>query len=156
MVKLHHMVGDAWTLALLGSQFNALLSGEAPEAYSYAEYLEREDDYLQSGRYEKDRAYFLERFKTCDEVTFLSEKRSENTAGMFVNTAPLLIELDNAKAFGENLEEVKSASFDLFRHQKYNYGELLSALRGSTVSPGGLRRDGQLPKRRHYRGARWL
>lgn len=39
LVKLHHIIADAWTLSLLGTQFNAILSGEVPAAYSYTEYL---------------------------------------------------------------------------------------------------------------------
>ena len=196
LVKLHHIIGDAWTLSLIGNQLNALLRGEAPEAYSYADYLETEDAYTQSKRYEKDRAFFLEQFKKCDEATYLSEKPSEgytakrktvvldrdqasvikdyaqkkdisvftlftaalavymnrvkmnaerfyigtavlnrgsnkekNTMGMFINTVPMLIELDNQKSFAKNLSEVEGATLSALRHQKFNYGDVLADLR---------------------------
>jgi len=196
LVKLHHLIGDAWTLALLGTQFNKLLKGEDVVSYSYADYVESENSYLQSRRYGKDRDFFLSQFKRCDEVTYLSEKQNKtllacrktfvidskktslintyvqrkgtsafmlftaalsayinrtkmntekfyigtavlnrsgvkenNTAGMFVNTAPMLIELDNAKTFAENLSAIEETAFSVFRHQKYNYGDVLSAIR---------------------------
>ncbi len=196
LIKLHHIIGDAWTLSLLGTQFNKLMNGEEVEAYSYADYVESENTYIQSKRYEKDKAFFVEQFKKCDEVTYLNEKQSDslsacrktfvidkeqtsiintyaqqkgtsafmlftaalstymnrvkmnaekfyigtavlnrsgvkenNTVGMFVNTAPMLIELDNSKSFAENLSAIEDTAFSVFRHQKYNYGDVLSTIR---------------------------
>lgn len=71
LIKLHHIIGDAWTLSLLGTQFIKLMNGEEVEAFSYADYVESENTYIQSKRYEKDKAFFLEQFKRCDEVTYL-------------------------------------------------------------------------------------
>lgn len=196
LVKLHHMIGDAWTLSLMGTQFHAILKGEAVEAYSYVDYVESENKYTDSKRYEKDRNFFLQQFQRCDEVTYLNEKQSNtlesrrktfviekneakqivdhvqkkdisvfmlftailstymnrvkmneekfyigtavlnrngakerNTMGMFVNTVPMLIELDNTKSFAENLMNIEQVLFSILRHQKYNYGEVLSTIR---------------------------
>lgn len=196
LVKLHHMIGDAWTLSLMGTQFHAILNDEAIEAYSYIDYVESENKYIDSKRYEKDRNFFLQQFQKCDEVTYLNEKQSntlescrktfiieknqakqivdyvqkkgisvfmlltailstymnrvkmneekfyigtavlnrngikeKNTMGMFVNTVPMLIELDNTKSFTENLTNIEQTLFSILRHQKYNYGEVLSAIR---------------------------
>ena len=194
--KLHHIVGDAWTIALIGTQFNAIVNGENPSACSYCEYIESEKEYLESQRYENDRTFFLEQFKKCDEVTYLSEKqavsysatcktfvldadktqqikdyatqskssaytlfmtalaiymnrtnmntekfylgtavlnrsgvREKRTMGMFVNTVPMLIELENSGSFAENLAAMGKTIFSAFRHQKFNYGDVLSAIR---------------------------
>ena len=196
MAKIHHIISDAWTLAMVGSQFNAFLNGVDPDPCSYCEYVETEKEYLQSQRFENDRAFFLEQFKKCDEVTYLSKKhtdgfaanrktivigqdaarqirsyaaesktsaytlfmtvlavyinrikmntekfyigtavlnrsgaREKRTMGMFVNTVPMLMELDNEKSFAENLTGVGKTIFSAFRHQKYNYGEVLSSIR---------------------------
>ncbi len=196
LVKLHHLVGDAWSFSLLGTQFNRIMNGQEIEAFSYADYVEDEKEYLESSRYEKSRTYFLEQFRKCDEVTYLSEKpnhtpdarrktfvinrektleinqyarknassafmvftaalsvymnrikmnaerffigtavlnrkgnRENNTLGMFVNTVPLLIELDNQKSFAENLAKIGTGVFSVFRHQKFNYGDVLAAVR---------------------------
>lgn len=194
--KLHHIVGDAWTIALIGTQFNAIVNSEEPSACSYCEYVESEKEYLESQRYENDRTFFLEQFKKCDEVTYLSEKqatsynatrktfvldadktqqikdyatqskssayalfmtalaiymnrtnmnaekfylgtavlnrsgvREKRTMGMFVNTVPMLIELENSNSFAENLAAMGKTIFSAFRHQKFNYGDVLSAIR---------------------------
>lgn len=196
LVKLHHLVGDAWTLALLGNQFNELINGKVPEVYSYQDHIAEEEKYIQSKRYEKDKKFFLEQFEKCTEPVWLSEDRREtysaerktfviekeeakkildyieqkntsafmlfttavavymnrikmnverfyigtavlnrgtvkekNTAGMFVNTAPILIELDNTKSFSENRDAVETSAFSVLRHQKFNYGDVLTNVR---------------------------
>ncbi len=196
LVKMHHIIGDAWTLALMGTQFNALLNGEDVQAYSYTEYVENEKAYVEGKRYARDREFFLERFKKCDEVTYFNEKQAnllsanrktfvinteqtktlnayaeanntsafmlftvalsaymnrvkmnaekfyigtavlnrsgakeKNTMGMFINTVPMLIELDNGKSFSENLSAIEETAFSVFRHQKYNYGDILASIR---------------------------
>ena len=53
----------------------------------------------------------------------------KNTVGMFINTVPLLINLDNESAFAENLKSVETSAFSAMRHQRYNYGDLLDELR---------------------------
>ena len=196
LVKMHHIIGDAWTIALIGTQFNALMNGESIESYSYTDYIESEKTYINSNRYERDKQFFLEQFKKCDEVTYLNEKQNKtfnaqrktfvidskqtqqineyahangvsafmlftavlstyinrikmnaekfyigtavlnrsgakekNTMGMFINTVPMLIELDNAKSFAENLSAIEETAFSVFRHQKYNYGDVLASIR---------------------------
>lgn len=196
LAKLHHMVGDAWTLSLLGTQFNKILNGEKVESYSYVDYIEKENDYLQSVRYEKDKEFFIEQFKKCDEVTYINEKQNntltskrktfildveetkkikayikkrelspfmlftaviasyvnrvkmnvekfyigtavlnrngikeKNTAGMFINTVPMLIELDNNKSFEENLRGIEKSVFSVLRHQKCNCEDISVEIR---------------------------
>lgn len=41
----------------------------------------------------------------------------------------MLIELDNTKSFADNLSAIESTAFSVFRHQKYNYDDVLSAIR---------------------------
>ena len=171
LVKLHHIISDAWTLTLIGSQFAQIMNGKLTEVYSYLDYIKEEENYLKGKRYQKDRDYYIEQFKKCDEVTYLSDKqvssynadrktfivdtdktakltqyaekhntslfvllmtalgiyinrikmneekfyvgtavlnrsglKEQNTAGMFINTVPLLFELQNENTFAENLE----------------------------------------------------
>jgi Condensation domain. len=94
LVKLHHIIGDAWTLSLIGNQFNAILNGETPEAYSYADYVESEKEYVGSRRYEKGKVFFSEQFQKCDEVTYLSEKQSDS---FVANRKTFVIDKDGAK-----------------------------------------------------------
>ncbi len=183
LVKIHHIISDAWTLALIGTQFYALMNGEDISPRSYMDYIATEDEYLASERYQKDRQFWLDTFAKCDEPAYLSEhltkttqanrktfvidraqtaliadyvhktgssmysvmmtavavyfnrvknnlerfyigtavlnrsgKAEKNTMGMFINTVPVLIQLDNEKTFEENMSSVISASFHVFRH----------------------------------------
>lgn len=196
LIKLHHLIGDAWTLALICSQFNSFLKKEKITAYSYRNYVNKEQCYLQSAQYTKDRDFFLKRFEVCEDVTYLSEKQSKsfsaerstftldadqskrlrtyadnnhvsvfalflaafavymnrtkrnlekfyigtavlnragvkerNTIGMFINTVPVLISLDNESTFEKNLLKVQEEVLSTFRHQKFNYGEILAEVR---------------------------
>ncbi len=198
LAKLHHFISDAWTLSLIGTQFNKILNGEDVQTYSYVNYIATEEKYIESKRYAKDKDYFISQFKKCDEVTYLSEKQAhtfeakretfvvdkedaakilayadkketsvfslfmsavatyinrtkmnaekfyigtavlnrngveeQNTMGMFINTAPVLIELDNEKSFGENSENIELSTLSVLRHQRYNYGTLLEELRNN-------------------------
>ena len=76
LIKMHHLVSDAWTLALCGTQLSKILNGETPTAYSYIDYLQTEEKYLAGKRYAKDSTFFEEQFKKCDEVTYLSDVQS--------------------------------------------------------------------------------
>ena len=196
IAKMHHIICDAWTMLMTGTQFWAIVNGEKVKAYNYTEYIADENKYLSGKKYDTDKAFFLDQFKTCEGVTYLTDKkcntfetkrksfiidmantklintfvennhttlfavfttalaiyvsrvkmntekfyigtavlnrsglRQKNTMGMFVNTIPLLIELDNDKVFAENLVSVENSVFSAFRHQKYNYGDVLLDVR---------------------------
>ena len=198
LVKLHHIIGDAWTMSLLGKQFTAVLNGDMPEAYSYYDYIQAENEYIQGKRYMKDKQFFIEQFKKCDEVTYLSDKqdkgynagrktvtlnyeitkqiqevaeannsgifsvfmtllaiyfsrikmneeklyigtpvlnrtgiKEQNTVGMFINTVPMLAEINYDGTFIENLQSATDTIMSILRHQRYNYEDLLSELRGA-------------------------
>ena len=205
LIKLHHIIGDAWTLSLLGKQLTTLLEGLEPLYGDYAHYIENEDSYLKSKRYERDKQYFLDCFNHIDEITYLSDSTSSNrlahrkemiigaeetksvrqyclahsispfmlfteclsilfsrlrnnadmfylgvailnrsneeelnTVGMFVNTVPLLVNLDYGADFDTNLSRMKEDLLLVIRHQKYNYGDLLKDLRTTTNFRGQL------------------
>ena len=44
--------------------------------------------------------------------------RERNTAGMFVNAVPLLMELDGGESFADALVRTRDANFSAFRHQR--------------------------------------
>ncbi len=205
LVKLHHIISDAWTLSLVGSQFNTLANGEIPEAYSYIDYIPAEQEYFNGKRYPKDKEYYIEQYKKCDDITYMSDKQvksyvskrkhflideektakiqnyanehktsvymllmtalgtyinrikmnqekfyigtailnrtnaqEKNTMGMFINTAPVLIELDNEKTFSENLRTISKTLFGIIKHQKFNYSEVLETLRHEFDFSGNL------------------
>lgn len=205
ITKLHHLIGDAWTLTLIGTQFAKLLNGEDFTAYSYCDYIDTEQKYFESKRFDKDRIYWINQFKKCDEPILLSEKEvktyesnrktfiiskeqtklisdfakknnssmygvlitavsvyfnrirnnaekfyigtailnrmglhDKNTMGMFINTAPIPIELNNEQTFVDNMKRINRISTEVFRHQKYNYSDILRDIRDEYKFTGKL------------------
>ncbi|HHW93444.1 MAG TPA: amino acid adenylation domain-containing protein [Clostridiaceae bacterium] len=196
LVKVHHLIADAWSLQVMKRQLVRIIDEKTPVSYNYVEYLASEQQYLKSRRYSKSRAFWLEQYGRCDEPTLISDKVSsdlttarnvlaisrkqsdqirsycerngisvysffltlfsvyfskiknnvekfylgtavmnrsgefeKNTFGMFVNTAPLLVELDYQKSFTENAQQIETENLNVFRHQRFHYGEILRALR---------------------------
>ncbi len=69
--KVHHIISDGWSLAHVTNQFFKILEKESVEAFSYVDYLDEEQKYLQSKRAKKDMSYFVEKYNRCSEPTFL-------------------------------------------------------------------------------------
>lgn len=111
LIKCHHIIGDAWTLTLICSQLNAILAGEKPTAFQYADYVENEAAYMQSPRYAKDRAFFMEQFKICDEVTYLSEKNGDSFAAQ---RKTFHISVDQTAQIRSYAEQHHTSPFALF------------------------------------------
>ncbi|WP_340019600.1 amino acid adenylation domain-containing protein [Paenibacillus sp. FSL H3-0457] len=86
--KLHHVIADGWSMKLLtdyiGNTYNDLssnnvLSTNENEPVTYINYLEKEQDYIQSRRFEKDKKYWNDLFSDLSETVL--EESSENTTG---------------------------------------------------------------------------
>ncbi len=76
--KVHHLIGDAWAVTLIGTQFNTLVSGGLPQTFSFATYIDKEKEYLQSKRYENDAEYFEERLRNFNQPIYISDKNITN------------------------------------------------------------------------------
>ncbi|MGL5675519.1 MAG: amino acid adenylation domain-containing protein, partial [Cellulosilyticaceae bacterium] len=199
IAKLHHLISDAWTIVLMANQvlqFDEALA-EQPKAPSYLDYVQSEQQYIQSEKYQKDQAYWLSQFAMAPEAVYLSEesdanytskrmsfkvdeklvasmktycdtskssiyslwmsalgiylsktkvkdscyigtailnrsgKKEKNTLGMFVNTAAVLMSFKETDTFDDMVKQTTLKSLEVFRHQKYQYGEVLKDLRTS-------------------------
>lgn len=64
--------------------------------------------------------------------------KEKQTAGMFINTAPLRIKLDNEKSFVDFTHQIASSSLSMLRYQKYPYQMLLQNLRKKDANLPGL------------------
>ena len=58
-----------------------------------------------------------------------SNFKEKNTTGIFINTLPLRISIDNNLSFTGFLNSIVSNSMSLLRHQKYSYQNILEDLR---------------------------
>ena len=55
--------------------------------------------------------------------------KEKNTIGMFVNTLPMKIHIDNDESFLSLVKQISKDQFSLFRHHKYPYSEILKYVR---------------------------
>ncbi|WP_255298240.1 amino acid adenylation domain-containing protein [Brevibacillus dissolubilis] len=90
-VKLHHIVSDGWTILLMTEQisrfYEKLLAGEEVDesvTSSYIDYLEQEQNYLHSPRFEKSKAYWNSRMSNLPQQ-FLY-KSSDSVVGCRLRT----------------------------------------------------------------------
>lgn len=111
LIQAHHMVADAWSLTLIGNQFSSILKGETLQVFGYSQYCAAEEKYLQSQRYAKDRKFFLEQFRKCDEVTYLSEKQSVT---LCADRKTCVIEKELAGRLLSYTEQKETSPFALF------------------------------------------
>ena len=109
MLNIHHLISDAWTLALICNDiiktYSELIQNKEVEKkaiYSYIDYIKSEQQYQESEKYNKDKQYWLERFKNIPEVATIPGSIKENID----ETNPL----GNRKQYEilkENVEKIK-------------------------------------------------
>lgn len=79
--KFHHIVCDAWSLSLLRWQLYEILEKKAdPVAFSFAEYCDKELEYLNSKRFEKDRVFFTSQYEKNRDRVFHPDCYAQNYA----------------------------------------------------------------------------
>ncbi|MGL4346223.1 MAG: amino acid adenylation domain-containing protein [Cellulosilyticaceae bacterium] len=200
IAKIHHLIGDAWTVLLMGNevadyarQIDERITGQHKP--SYIDYVQKEQCYMASEKYQRDREYWLSQFLECPEVLHFSDKSiahlksqrstyalpkalvgalqryskqqgcsvynlymsaigiymsrmrgkekfyigtailnrsgkaEKNTVGMFINSAAVLMDIQPKDSFNQVVKKVMTKTIDVFRHQKYQYGEVLKDLR---------------------------
>ncbi|MFB6365310.1 amino acid adenylation domain-containing protein [Paenibacillus elgii] len=75
-MRIHHIISDGISIVLFGNQlceyYIDLMNGLEPrvgEEQSFIEYIQTEQTYERSDRYQKDKAYWLEKFSYLPEMT---------------------------------------------------------------------------------------
>lgn len=84
-VKCHHLIADAWSMSLMGSEIMEHYSNikkniyiESADKPSYIDYIISEEDYKDSDRFCKDRDYWNQMFSTYSGKTVLKGIDSES------------------------------------------------------------------------------
>ena len=85
IVTVHHIIGDSWTLGLIAKEVTGIYSAILNNTYeekdfpSYINYINNENEYINSEKYIKDKAYWDEVFTTIPEVASIpSMKDNKN------------------------------------------------------------------------------
>lgn len=101
LAVLSHLVSDAWTFGLMANQVDMayrLLAGEGDVILlkgDYADFIQSEDAYLVSGRYEKDKNYWEGKYPVRPEespVKLRSASADSVEAGRITRTLPPSLE----------------------------------------------------------------
>jgi len=80
-------------------------------------------------------AVYIYRIKGANEfyigttVLNRSGRKEKETAGMFINTVPVLFQINGNKNVLENIHENGKSLFGILRHQKYHYTDMLRDIR---------------------------
>ena len=81
-VRFHHLISDAWTMSLLGNHvieyYAALQEGcpiDSAPLPSFTSYIDNENKYLASKRFQRDKSYWEERFENWQEVCTLKNRK---------------------------------------------------------------------------------
>lgn len=133
IVNVHHLIGDSWSLGLIAKEVTTIYSELLADTYeeknypSYLHYIEAENNYKNSDKYLKDKAYWEEVFKTIPEVASLNTaqegKKEISCRGNREKFTFLEKDLMNIKAF-----------CDTYRISIYNFFMAVYSLYVSRVS----------------------
>ena len=89
IVNVHHIISDAATLSFVGTEiveiYSKLLKNEIipKKNYSYIDYINFEKDYINSPRFEKDKAYWNENLLPLPEVASVPSINQNNKVNDF-------------------------------------------------------------------------
>ncbi|MBN2853006.1 MAG: amino acid adenylation domain-containing protein [Clostridia bacterium] len=82
-VKLHHLIGDAWTAVAVGNELTKYyeqvvnhIPFDEIENPSYLAYIQSEQNYLNSDRFIQDQAYWMDKFTPAPELKTLKQKKT--------------------------------------------------------------------------------
>jgi amino acid adenylation domain-containing protein len=118
--RMHHLISDAWSVVQIGNEileyYVAIENGDPmPEDTnpSYLEYLEKEQEYMQSKKYLSDQSYWKERYEELPDLTTLKSRVSNKITTQSVRKTLVLPE-NLSKQIREYCKENRTSIFALF------------------------------------------
>lgn len=79
IIKINHVVSDAWSMMLIADHFVKLLNGEEIESYEYKEHIDNQNKYYTSERFVKDNEFMDKEAEKCPKKTWLWPKARTST-----------------------------------------------------------------------------
>ena len=95
IIHMHHILGDGWTVMLLGRQFAARLQKERgiadnqPVVYPYSEYILHAQQEQQQKKYQRDLAFWRSAYEEIDNPYLLAPNRAYQAADARRMSCPL-------------------------------------------------------------------
>lgn len=116
----HHLICDACTSTLLASKimnlYSALLKEEegAEVPTSYTNYIQAEQDYLVSNKFEKDKAYWNGIFETIPEIGTIPSMKQEKGTSCEAERKTFILPKDIVEKINQFCSTYKISSFNFF------------------------------------------
>lgn len=150
-VKTHHIISDAWSMSLIANQvidiYSKLLFSEQAvhslPIYSYCDYINSENVYLQSSKYTEDQEYWNNIFEFLPEMTKLSTKNisPSETFNSTAKRISFIINPEKTNLINTFCKENKTSPFTLFMTILFIYMSKLNNLSELTIGTPILNRS---------------
>lgn len=119
-VKFHHLISDAWTMALMGNQilenYYALKGRKRlpkRDRPSFLEYIQSEAEYKDSSKFQKDREFWMDKFADWTETAALKNRKIKHDLTR-ARRKTMLIPLKLTTKIHEYCRQKKVSEFSLF------------------------------------------
>ena len=122
MLNIHHLISDAWTLALICNDiiktYSAIKNNQEVETkaiYSYIDYIKSEKEYQKSEKYQKDKKYWLEKYQIIPEVaTIPGSKKEDNLHSVIGERKQFKLEKTQVEKLKKYCKENNISLFNFF------------------------------------------
>ena len=118
---VNHIIADSWSLGLFGKnvmkEYFSLKNNSVleEENYSYTEYINSELEYKKSKKYELDKAYWEDSFKTIPEqASFPCNKKIDTTVSCEASRETFLLNTEFTKKINDFCSNYKISVFNFF------------------------------------------
>lgn len=109
LVKLHHLIGDAWSLALIANQMAKFITGEKEFlTYSFIHHLEKDNEYEKSTKHLKDVDYYVALYRNNNNVILHEDSNSHDYRA---NRLSFTVNSDILETLTQRATELKTSVF---------------------------------------------
>lgn len=149
VITAHHLISDAWTAGLVVNEImdyyekiinSQIIDNQNP---SYLDYITSEQEYLNSEKFNKDKEFWNEIFKTVPEVAtipFINVENSNSSLSCKAKRKQFVIPKETMNLINEFCKQNKASAFNFFMAVLAIYLSRVSSLDDFTIGTPILNR----------------
>lgn len=111
IIKMHHIVSDAWSMMVAAKQFIDYLGGESPKAYQYEEFLQNEEAYHATKRFQRACDFMHAQYERCPEPTWIWPFQPTN---LEAKRSTVTLDRETSKLIREYAEKRETTPYMVF------------------------------------------